>query len=197
MKKITIILFALLLLATASAAYTISKSEKTKITEDILLEQIKDCETTTWTETAPEYGTCTDQYETIACSDPPLNKSCAKKQETREYKCKTGEKQIEKSKELCKDTKMNVKTNKKDYTLNYGDWGKCSYKKEQNVLVITCDSKYDGNGDGICKPGESCVQFRITKDDTQVLEKNSRMDFVESDKSFFLDKLKIDEVTRE
>ena len=194
-KNILIIIFVLAVLSIAAYSVSYSKGSKTQVTADIELEEVEDCEMLHWTETEPVYGTCTNSYDTIICDDEPFNTSCYPGEETYEYKCKTGEKEIQKSKEICKDTEMKVTLfETEEYSLEYGEWGKCSYTTESETLVITCDSKYDGNNDGICHPGESCIQFRVTGDKIQRLEKNSRLDFIEEDSTFFLNKLSMEEV---
>lgn len=194
-KNVLIIVFVLA--ALSIAAYSVSKI--TKVTEDISLEEIKDCETVYWNETENVYGTCTSYYNTTVCTDPPLNTSCYIEEKSYDYRCKTGEKTIQKSREECMDKEMQVTIDKltkaEKYKLEYGEWGKCSYSTEGETLVITCDSKYDGNNDGICKSGESCIQFRITKDSIQRSMKNSRDNFVEDDNTFFLEKLSMEEVS--
>ena len=65
---------------------------------------------------------------------------------------------------------------------------------DRETVVITCDSRFDGNNDGVCSSGESCMQYRVEKGNVQTLMKNSRDDFVASDDSFFLEELKMEEV---
>jgi len=62
--------------------------------------------------------------------------------------------------------------------------------------VITCDSITDGNGDGNCTSGETCIQYVISKNSIKSYEKNSRDTFVEHDNSFFLDRAKVTEVAQ-
>jgi len=54
---------------------------------------------------------------------------------------------------------------------------------------VICDSKYDGNNDGICQSGESCVKFVVTQDKVERYLKNSQEEFTAEDESFFLEKL--------
>jgi len=205
-KNMIILIFVLAALSMVAYSVSYNKSKITQVTADISLEEVKDCETIIWTETEPVYDYVTRERDVYdICSgfseenQTWYNYTCL--QGTEEYQSyeKIGEKQVEKSKEVCKDTKMkttiNTLSGTKNYNLQYGEWGKCSYETEQDTLVITCDSKYDGNNDGICHPGESCIQFRVTKDNIQRLEKNSRYDFIEEDETFFLDKLSMEEVS--
>ena len=195
-KNLLIIVFVLA--ALSLAAYGVSKI--TQITTDISLEEIKDCKTSYWEETMDVYGTCTNTNIVTICDDEPLNTTCHTEDRSYNYSCKTGTNTIQKSKEECEDREIKLVIDKltglEKYDLNYGEWGKCSYTTEQDTLIITCDSKYDGNNDGICQSGESCTQFRITKDNIQKLMKNSRDDFVEDDKTFFLEKLELEAVPK-
>ena len=100
---------------------------------------------------------------------------------------------MQKSKEICKDKEIQLTINKligeENYKLEYGNWGKCSYESEDNKAIILCDSKSDGNNDGVCQPGESCIKFIVSKDEIKQLFRNSRKDFVENDESFQQKKL--------
>jgi glutamine cyclotransferase len=198
--KLRYIVISLFVLAVLSiGAYSITKSSLLRVTDDVSLEKIEDCQTIYWSETQPVYDTCRTYYEGTGCDDEPFNTSCSVRQLSRDYTCQTGEEIVEKSKEICSEKDMEFTIDKiieqEKYRLSYGEWGKCSHITEDQTVVVTCDSRYDGNGDGICSSGESCMQFRITKDGTQRLMKNSRNDFVESDKTFFLKKLAMVEVT--
>jgi len=197
MKNMLIIVFVLAVLSIT--AFGISKITTVQVTSDISLEDIKDCETFYWDEAIPIYGTCTEYYDATVCDDEPFNTSCHTEQKSYDYRCKTGTQVIQKSREECKDKKIEVAIDKltktENYRLEYAEWGKCSYTAEDETLVITCDSKYDGNNDGTCHPGESCIQFRVTKDNIQRLEKNSRYGFIEEDETFFLNKLSMEEVS--
>ena len=172
----------------------------TQVTADISLDQPESCDTFYWDETENTYGTCTNHHNVSVCSDEPFNTTCIVQERAYyNYTCVTSTKTVQKSEVRCEDKDlMSVTVDKptgtETYRIDYGDWGLCSYTTEAETLVITCDSKIDGNNDGICRPGESCTQFRITKDNAQRLVKNSRYDFVESDDSFFLEQLNIEEV---
>jgi len=196
MKKALIMIFVLAVLSITVYSVSYSKSNNVQITDNIGLESVQDCQLVTWTEPEPVYGECS--YTEMACDDEPINKSCSEKTIT--YTCKTGEVQTEKSEEICDNNNLRLEVNTaeelKEYKLDYGEWGKCSYEKQGETLVITCDSKYDGNNDGICKPGESCTQFKVTKDNIQKLVKNSEYEFKEEDSTFFLEQLDLKEVPK-
>lgn len=50
-------------------------------------------------------------------------------------------------------------------------WGQCTINFDQQY--IECDSNLDGNGDGICQKGESCIKKIIRDDVIETYYKNS------------------------
>jgi len=198
MSKIkNIVIMVCVLTILSIIVYSIDKSSKEQLTTDISLEKIEECKTVYWDEEQSIYSTCTDNYLETVCDDPPLNTSCSSVEKSYSYQCRNGTKTVTKSKEVCNDKEFKVTVGtqtKKDYLLEYGEWGKCSYDTINDELIIVCDSKYDGNNDGKCKSGESCIQFKVTKDSVTRLVKNSQEQFTETDESFFLEKLSLNEV---
>lgn len=199
-KNIIILVFVLAALSIAAYSATITRvsTDSVELTDDISLDKREDCITTFWNEEENVYGTCNAYYNHTVCEDEPYNTSCYTEELSSDYKCITGTKTVQKSKETCADRDMRLTVDTlagtKEYVLEYGEWGRCSYAKEDEDVIITCDSKRDGNNDGKCTPGESCIQFRVTKQGVQKYEKNSRIDFVENDDSFFLERLSMEEV---
>ncbi len=63
------------------------------------------------------------------------------------------------------DNKANIYLNKSGYMLHwicdYSTWGECTI--DVNNKRVMCDSNRDGNGDGICQSGESCLILNISK----------------------------------
>jgi hypothetical protein len=186
-KSLIIILFVFVVLSIAATAVV------KQITADITSEKIQDCKTVYWDETSPTYGTCTYNYNTTVCSDPPKNTSCTITPESYDYQCKTGTSTVQKSKQVCADKELQFSVDKQtsidNYKIDYGAWGKCSTSKVNNQLEIICDSKLDGNNDGKCHSGESCIKFVVTKNSITKYLKNSQPDWVQSDETFFLDEL--------
>jgi len=193
-KNLLIIIFVLLVVSIS--AYSLKKS--IQVTDDISLDEIEDCKTTYWDEDIDVYDTCTGQRNMNICADEPSNTTCSIQSVSYNYTCLTGKETVQKSKEICKDNEIQIGVDKligtDEYKIEYGQWGKCSYTTEGEALVITCDSRFDGDNNGICTSGESCTQFRITKDNVQTLVKNSRDDFVANDDTFFLDELELEVV---
>jgi hypothetical protein len=205
-----LLLLVLFIAAFSVAAYSLTKT--TQVTDDISLDEIKDCHNVTWNDPKPWFGNCTRVYNETICLEgeetapdgvstffnSSIEKECYLDEKETAYRCKVGEISDWQSKQVCKEKEFKLTVDdglsEKEYSINYEGWGKCSYDVEGETVVITCDSRFDGNNDGICTSGESCMQYRVTKGSIQTLMKNSRDDFVESDDSFFLEKLKVEEV---
>ncbi len=163
-------------------------------TSRVSLKGIEKCKTIEWETEDPIYGTCREGYITTICDDPPINKSCHEETAYYDYRCQTGTETIQHSKEECDIESLEITKEVEGIVtekgrINFKEWGKCSNKKEDSELIIICDSKYDGNNDGICQSGESCIKFVVTQNDVKRYLKNSQEDFTEEDKSFFLEKL--------
>lgn len=88
---------------------------------------------------------------------------------------------LENSKQECEDNdKMDIKIEYSElnttynFRCDYSSWGKCSYNDESDH--IECDSKYDGNADGICQPGEECIYlFNATQQYPYISNKVDRL----------------------
>jgi hypothetical protein len=198
MPKIKNILVAtILFIAFTLTAFAVARiSNPIAVADDISLEEIEDCATEYWNETEPIIGECTYNYTERQCDDPSLNTSCISQEKSRKYPCQIGSQIVQKSKESCSDKELRVIVDEllgqKTYKLDYGDWGKCSYSPGNFSLVIICDSRLDGNGDGICQSGESCIGFVISKYNIQRLLKNSRTDFAIDDDTFYQEQLNME-----
>lgn len=146
--------------------------------------RIESCRDIPYEEEERVYGDCTKSKTDTICDDYPLNKSCH--DETREvtYRCLKETRIVQKIRKDCTTTGFIINDAIKLNTQNYG----CSVEETNNKMTIICDSKYDGNADGICKSGESCMKFVFDGTQISTYEKNSRNDFVESDQSFFLER---------
>src|SRR5258708_5355069 len=57
---------------------------------------------------------------------------------------------------------------------------------DDGKTYLTCDSVYDGNGDGVCTSGETCVQFGIVGSFITRKERNSQDHWIENDPSFVM-----------
>ena len=84
---------------------------------------------------------------------------------------------------------LNITTKNKQYLINVSEFGSCTF----NTTCAVCDSFLDGNDDGICQSGESCMRYCIEKDKLETDEKNSRYNYVKNDGSLKVKKPKIKE----
>lgn len=83
--------------------------------------------------------------------------------EYEEYVCKKGEEIEYINTTICNKIGMDIGSKRILYGGIYGY--QCNVKSN----IVICDSMYDGNGDGVCNSGESCVtidltDFKVTKD---------------------------------
>ena len=126
------------------------------------------------------YGNCIYYHNYTHCLNTSgTNTDCSEEQVTYEWRCvigtesyqsyeKVAEKVVQKSKTIC---------NKKGYTIDVAgskkkiDFDKAGYYCSLEGNIITCDSVHDGNGDGKCKSGETCIKFEITKKGINTISK--------------------------
>lgn len=166
------------------------------VSDGIDLEVIQDCRMVYWNETEDILGTCHYDVNETICSDPPMNTSCETFWHRYNYSCIVDRRTIERSREECVDREFQLYVNRsgiiRQFELKYGDWGKCSYLPGNYTLLIVCDSRYDGNADGTCQSGESCMLFGITRDNIRTYMRNSGEEYRENDNTFFLQKLKME-----
>jgi len=173
MKKTIKILMIATLLLMASLLTSSTSQFKTKDNMDVKLEKLQDCKDIYYNTTENIIGACTNCYnitivdygnetclyqwnETSNNTDYCITEKCY------DYDCVIETKITENKKSECVDKgKANIKlTNKEAKTTNWV----CDYPDyncEVNNDLIVCDSKRDGNGDGICQSGERCFTFEI------------------------------------
>lgn len=173
---------------TSSEIDTVIPSSSDGIVTDIsdgssyIVERRDICVDELYIESVPEYGNCS--FDTLVCDE--LNVSC--QSVTREYWCQTGSQAVEKTIRKCQAKGYTISKFKLD-TEGYV----CSVNtaNKDSTLVI-CDSMYDGNGDGICMSGESCMKYIISSDSIQSYEKNSKDEYLPSDDSYFLNRVRVE-----
>ncbi len=140
----------------------------------------QDCVDIVHEEEVTSVSTCTSERIVKTCDD--TNTTCDEITESFQHKClntsivKTIEKKCVTKSLTLDNHKINVE----------------GYECSVNDNVVICDSKFDGNGDGICTSGESCMKFDFDQGSYTQYEKNSNLDFVESDESFFVDKASVE-----
>lgn len=144
------------------------------------VEEIKDCATIQFQEMENVYGTCTQNV--LQCNGAD-NSSCATVEE--QYQCKTGEQQVTKSYQQCKTVGLRINNGQKIVELDTKEYA-CSTQESGTQIIVTCDSVYDGNGDGQCKSGESCQRIVINGTSIAKSEKNSEEDYLADDTSYFM-----------
>ena len=179
------------------------KSQITQATDKINIEQKQFCTITPYEEIQDVYSNCFYYHNYTSCVNTTgANTDCSLQQDILAYKCKTGEASVAKNETRCNPenkfvfsiNQWNMEIRKQ---IDFSDWGPCIYSTENNCLIVTCVSNEDGAFKGQftdCKGGKSCQKFVICDDSIKTFYKNSREDFVESDPTFFLNKLAIQEV---
>ncbi|HLC60502.1 MAG TPA: hypothetical protein VJJ52_03665 [Candidatus Nanoarchaeia archaeon] len=179
------------------------QTKNTSITPTIKIEETKTCTTTFYNQIQDVYGNCVYYSNYTSClntSGPSTD--CSLEHSQRSFSCKTGETIIVNNRTECKpDNKFLIVIDKGNAVvknqIDSSDWGPCVYTTENNCLIVTCVSIYDGAHKGQftdCNSGKSCEKFEICDNSVKTFYKNSRDDFAEDDTSFHLNKLSIQEV---
>jgi len=161
-------------------------SELTQVIPGVEVRQ--DCRNITWEEEEDVYGICSEDYLVTLCDDEPLNTSCSEVTKQHEYSCYQGQENIQKTKQECQTTGYVINNVVDIDTSMYS----CSTTEEGENIVLLCDSKFDGNGDGICTSGESCQKFVVNNNNFEAYEKNSKENFMLEDNSFFIDRASVE-----
>jgi|SRR3989344_4360449 len=158
-----------------TTAAIIDSAVSSKITKN------EDCQEEQYEAEEKIYGTC--QYTEKKCTDEPLNQSCY--DEIIEYECEQGKRTVQKTRNICKTKGYTIDNSLTSVKLTTEQYACIPAEEPDGSIVVICDSKFDGNGDGICTSGESCQKFVIDGPTIEKYEKNSREDYVESDDSYF------------
>jgi hypothetical protein len=164
---------------TADAVETIfdSNGELGSVIIDNRLQCIE--ETVIWQEQVPVYGYVERVREIYGI----CHKEFLENSTSADVSCVTGTEEYQsyeiisynteqKSKTVCKqDTSdLDLSIGDSKITLNYGLQGFKCVNQENKII---CDSKNDGNGDGVCQSGESCATFDIQNDKVLLTYVNS------------------------
>ena len=158
------------------------------------IQEKKNCFEEKREETIYTLGLCTEQKATLVCENSALNSTCKHVMMPQEVECVTGKEKREVSKQKCETVGYTIDTNEAIVDLNTPGFGCLSEQKGKKV-VMTCDSIFDGNGDGVCSSGESCVRYEVEGKNVKKQEKNSKENFKEVDESFFV-KRSLEEVVQ-
>ncbi len=179
----------------SSAGAEVTVEEPPKAEEEIVLTPLavqaqssvtplQTCTPITYEGLESVYGTCTRLTEPVVCSDAPSNTSCnTPAQET--YQCITGTQKVQKTRDECDTFGYMLDNGVKSVKLTTEDYS-CSTTEQGGVVTVLCDSKLDGNGNGVCSSGESCQKFVLEGESFVKYEKNSEDDFTAGDDSYFL-----------
>src|SRR3989338_6870869 len=179
MKKINLFVLVLVIAVVLSLTalsqlnpITNTASKIYPITSTISLEEKYICTTSFFNDVQDVYSNCVYYYNYTSClnSSGP-NTACSLEQNQYNFKCKTGETTATSNKTECRPNNNFV----------------ISIDKGNAILKKQIDFSD-------CKGGKSCQKFVICDNSIKTFYKNSREDFVESDPTFFLDKLAIQEV---
>jgi len=210
MKKINLFVLIVVIVALLSvgvlslvSSVTNTNIKINQVTPNIQLKQEETCTTEFYDEVQDVYGDCIHYFNYTHCLNTSgANTGCSSEQDEKSYRCKTGENIINRNRTECiPDDEFAISIDKGvavlKKQLDFSDWGPCIYEEENNCLVVTCVSLYDGAHKGQftdCKGGKSCQRFEICDDSINTFYKNSREDYVEEDSSFYLPKLALGEV---
>lgn len=159
------------------------------VAEPAAVQEVENCADIIVREPHTVMETCTTQVTKMICSDEPMNQSCNNEIRMVEYTCNPRLEIRERTERACRTTAIVVNN---VVRINIDDYV-CS-TTEAEVITVLCDSRLDGNGDGECSSGESCMRFTIDGSTITKEEKNSRDDFVAEDEDYFLDEATVEDV---
>jgi len=142
------------------------------------VEAVESCKNITTTSSDP--STCYQTVSFYQCSDEPTNQSCTNATRNESYICVINSSTTA---QKCSTTGYKLS----DIEIKTNDY-ECSVTNTTGTTEFICDSKFDGNGDGVCSPGESCAKLVISDSTVSYSEKNSQNIWVTSDDSFSLNR---------
>ncbi len=152
------------------------------------IKKIEQCEDVPYTDVESVFEPCTIQRTNTVC-DAEMNKTCHTETVDSTEQCFTGKKTVQKTNRVCT-------------TVGYVIFGKeirtegyvCSIEEKGNKVTLICDSRYDGDGNGACSPGESCMRFVVTRESSEKAERNSHDQYLDFDDSYFLKRASIKDI---
>jgi len=115
------------------------------------------------------YYTYETKWETCQTVCSILNKSCDK---TYSYPCKPTEIKTPHEKQVCVRKSYSINMNGKKKRFEFPKGYVCDFTENKDGVYIICDSVLDGNGDGKCASGESCVKYDLTNKVTEKTDLN-------------------------
>ncbi|MBI1935517.1 hypothetical protein HYS31_03675 [Candidatus Woesearchaeota archaeon] len=167
------------------------------------IQELEDCKTTFYDELQPIYGTCFEYFNRTSCiNDSGPGTGCSTSQASINYTCITSEQIVQKNSTKCTSlnrfiVSITKKSSVEQKEIDFSQWGACIQEAENDCIIVTCVSKYDGAHNGKftgCNGGKSCQKFEICSGSIKSYYKNSREGFAEKDPTFRIPKLEIKEV---
>ena len=117
------------------------------------------------------YENCVNYHNyTLCLNTTGANTDCSQEQLIYNVTCVIGTESYQNYEKVSEQVVQKSKTtcNKEGYTIDIAgatkkiNFSKAGYYCSLDGNIITCDSVHDGNGDGKCKSGETCIKFEIT-----------------------------------
>ena len=157
---------------------------------NVTVNEIQDCTTKFYDATEDVFGYVTRErnvYEncvnyhnyTLCLNTSGANTDCSQEQLVYNVTCAIGTESYQSYEKVSEQVVQKNKTicNKRAYTIDIADstkninFSKAGYYCSLEGNIVTCDSVHDGNGDGKCKSGETCIKFEITSQGINTLQK--------------------------
>src|SRR3989338_8483311 len=209
MKKIALVFIGMALAVLLSlgvlsqlSPLTYSETSVEQATDEISVEERQDCTMEFYTEIADVIDTCNYYHNYSVCTNASgTGTGCIAQQRIQPFSCKTGQTASLRNQTSCtSQQKIYIEVEGDESTLakelDYSFFGPCVREVENECLVITCVSYYDGAHNGQftdCLGGKSCQKTVICEDGTSVYYKNGG-EFKREDPAFFLEKMELEEV---
>ena len=179
-----------LILSILTILSTISVISAIVLDNNVTVNEIQDCTTEFYDETEDVFGYVTRERNvynnciyyhnyTLCLNTSGANTDCSQEQLVYNVTCAIGTESYQSYEKLSEKVVQKNKTvcSKKAYTIGIAgstkkiDFGKAGYYCSLDGNIVTCDSVHDGNGDGKCKSGETCIKFEITSQGINTLQK--------------------------
>lgn len=132
---------------------------------DILIDTNYECRNQVYYDYKTEWETCQKQ---VICDKE--NKSCVSG--IVEYQCNPKQVKITKTKQVCERKSYSINMNNEKKIFEFPQGYVCDYTETEEGISIVCDSIIDGNGDGKCSSGESCIIYDLTNKVTEKTKLN-------------------------
>ena len=201
-KKHTILVIVLALVSISLIAITATSQLQSS---SVSFEEKQNCNTFYYTEKEDTYTDVTRERKTFGnCFNENNNSNyiCETGTETYLSHERTGQTDVQKSREECKPNKIVITTNKLLSTekkeIDFSSYGVCVQENENGCIAVICGTLKGGSArNGIfngCDGGKQCQKFLFCEDGDRVLFKGSLGSFVEDDPTFRLPKLQLKKV---